>query len=108
MEGSMKNVPIYCVAKGRSGQWTALCLNFDIAVQGRDYREVHDELMAAIRFYLESLRDYSPKEQKRLLNRKAPLWLRAHYALLFFIATLLGRAIDESVHGFVEHALCPA
>ena len=43
-----------CYATGDSGGWEAICVDFDIAVQGKSFEEVFQELKVAIREYVES------------------------------------------------------
>ena len=43
-----------CFAKGRPGEWEAICLDYDIAVQGRSFEEVEKFLSEAIDDYVES------------------------------------------------------
>ena len=42
-----------CMAEGRDGDWYAIYVDLDIAVQGRSFPEVHDSLEQAIETYLE-------------------------------------------------------
>lgn len=65
-----------CYAEGREGRWEALCLDLDIAVQGESFAQVFRDLDAAIRNYLDYVAGLPEADRHRLLNRKAPLWLR--------------------------------
>jgi hypothetical protein len=71
---------LHCYAAGRDGQWEAICLDLDIAVQGASFEEVSSSLEKAISLYLKSVSDLPFEEQKRLLHRHAPLRLRLQFA----------------------------
>jgi predicted RNase H-like HicB family nuclease len=68
-----------CYAEGRDGDWEAICLNLDIAVQGGSFEEVFSSLQEAISLYLESVTDLPPQEQSALLHRPAPFPVRAKF-----------------------------
>lgn len=68
-----------CYAEGRPGAWEAICLDFDVAVQGPSFEAVDKDLREAIGLYLEEIADYPAKDRARLLNRKAPLLMRLKY-----------------------------
>jgi hypothetical protein len=101
--------PLVCFAKGRPGEWEAICLTFDIAVQGSSEEEVQRSLREAIALFVQSARDErDPKLRYRLLHRCAPLrvWLR--YVSSFFLHVVFSRRRSDgySEDGFVMP--CPA
>ena len=65
-----------CYAEGRDGDWEAICLDLDIAVQGSSFEEVFSSLQQAISLYLESVTNLPPQERGALLHRPAPLPVR--------------------------------
>jgi predicted RNase H-like HicB family nuclease len=65
-----------CYAEGRDGDWEAICLDLDIAVQGGSFEEVFTSLQEAISLYLESVADLPFDERDALLQRPAPLPIR--------------------------------
>jgi predicted RNase H-like HicB family nuclease len=65
-----------CYAEGRNGDWEAICLDLDIAVQGGSFEEVFSSLKEAISLYLESVTDLPPEERRDLLHRPAPFPVR--------------------------------
>jgi hypothetical protein len=65
-----------CYAEGREGDWEAICLDLDIAVQGRSFEEVFRSLQEGISLYLESVADLPPEEGRDLLHRPAPFQVR--------------------------------
>jgi hypothetical protein len=87
------------MAQGRDGDWEAICLDLDIAVQGESFDEVAGSLHAAIATYYSDARAEEPDARRRLLNRKAPLAVRFGYLARFFWAALTARD-DATRHGF--------
>ena len=67
---------LHCYAEGRDDEWEAICLDLDVAVQGRSFAEVYDSLNQAIALYLESVRDLPAEEREQLLHRRVPLRVR--------------------------------
>ena len=82
---------IQCYAEGRPGQWEAVCLDFDIAVQGSSYDEVYRSLNQAVGMYLQSVLAMPAPERDRFLARRAPLSMRLKYLWAVFRSSLLGR-----------------
>ena len=68
-----------CYAEGREGDWEAICLDLDIAVQGQSFDEVFRSLTEAIEVYLESVSALPESERARLSNRPAPLSVRTKF-----------------------------
>ena len=75
----LANGTLHCYAEGRDGEWEAICLDFDIAVQGRSFEEVFSSLQVAISLYLETVADLRPEERRPLLKRSAPLSVRLKF-----------------------------
>jgi predicted RNase H-like HicB family nuclease len=75
----LANRTLHCYAEGRNGEWEAICLDLDIAVQGRSFEEVFASLQEAIALYLETVADLRPEERRGLLHRKAPLSVRLKF-----------------------------
>ncbi len=96
--------PLVCFAKGRPGEWEAICLTFDIAVQGASEEEVQHSLRQAIALFLQSARDErDPKVREKLLRRRAPVGVWLRYASSFFLHVVLGR--HRRSDGYSEAAL---
>ena len=68
-----------CFAEGRDGDWEAICLDLDIAVQGDSFEEVFNSLREAISLYFETVADLSPQERRSLFQRPAPLSVRLKF-----------------------------
>lgn len=80
--GKKPRVPraLHCYAAGRQGDWEAICLDLDIAVQGRSFDEVFHALAGAVGLYLESVDDLPQTERAHLSKRRAPLHVRLKFA----------------------------
>lgn len=100
--GELKRIPIICFAEGKPGDWEATCLNFDLSVQGDSFEEVQRILHEMIVDYIESLADLPKEEQLRFLHRKAPLFLRIKFHLLWLWA-IFGRNSRKSLHNYMEN-----
>lgn len=99
--GKKRTIPIICFASGKPGDWEATCLNFDLSVQGDSFEDVQTVLHEMIVDYIESLVDLPKEEQMRFLNRKAPLFLRIKYHLLWLWA-VFGHNSRRSLHNYME------
>jgi hypothetical protein len=75
----LPNRTLHCYAEGRDGDWEAICLDLDIAVQGRSFGEVFASLREAILLYLETIPDLPPEERRALLHRPAPFPVRLRF-----------------------------
>ena len=98
---------ILCYAEGGNGEWEALCLNFDLAVQGASLEDVRHDLEEAIRLYLDYVSNLPAEERAQFLNRRAPLghWLK--YALISVLG-VVGRHAKRRAESWAEpnaHAL---
>ena len=90
----MANRTLHCYAEGRDGEWEAICLDLDIAVQGRSFEEVFASLQEAIAVYLETVAELQPEERRSLLKRSAPLSVR----LKFLTHAVRGLFSDDGDH----------
>lgn len=84
----MKNAAT-CYAWIRSGNWEAICVDYDLTAQGSSLEEVRQELGNAIETFLSRVKELPEPEQSRLLNRKAPLALRIRLAVLCWLSRVL-------------------
>lgn len=85
---------LYCAARGHEGHWEAICLDLDIAVEGKSFKDVQARLNKAIRLYVESALKKPDDVRDRLLNRRAPFLVRMKWTLPFLIANVLSRKDD--------------
>ena len=72
---------LQCYARGVPGHWEAICVDLDIAVQGRSFDEVKQSLNRAIETYIEDAMQEPPEVACKLLSRRAPFYVRARYAI---------------------------
>ena len=72
---------LLCFAKGRDGSWEALCVDYDIAVQGASFQEVQTDLAEAISDYVAATEDQDERTRVKLLARRAPLWVRLKWTV---------------------------
>jgi hypothetical protein len=70
-------------AHGRPGAWEAICVDLDIAVQGESFDEVRGVLNEAVVSYIQDALKETPKDRNRLLNRRAPFWVKLKFAAIF-------------------------
>lgn len=90
-----------CYAYGSNDQWQAICVDLDIAVQGRSFRDVLDHMGEAISTYIDDLANEDPVAAERLLSRRAPWYVRAKLALSSAIHILrMDRDDDQMTANF--------
>lgn len=70
-----------CIARGREGQWEAICLDFNIAVSGNSFDQVRDTLSEAITYYIRDAMQEDERTREQLLNRRVPFWSRLQWTL---------------------------
>lgn len=91
--------PLLCFAHGQGDEWEAICLDLDLAVQGRSYEEVYEGLNRAVGTYIQDALKEKPDVTRKLLRRKAPWHVRAGYIGSFVLSTLLSRDTEQR-HGY--------
>jgi hypothetical protein len=99
-----------CFARGRPGEWEAICLDYDIAVQGQTFEEVEKLLAISIQDYVESAQQESDEVRDRLLRRTVParVWLAYVFG---FVWHSLSRRRRRDDGDRLEHSFqmsCPA
>ena len=87
---------IRCYAEGRGGQWEAICLDLDVAVQGQSFDDVYKSLGDAVRHYIESVSELPASDQARLLDRRVPLSIRFRFVMHVLRSLFSGRRDDDS------------
>ena len=70
---------MHCYAEGRDGDWEAICLDLDIAVQGRSFEEVFGSLQEAISLYFETVAELPADQRPGFLDRPVPLPVRLKF-----------------------------
>jgi len=87
---------VRCHAEGREDEWEAICLDFDIAVQGRSFDDAVSQLKSAIVSYLEYVETLPKSERAHFLRRRAPLSVRIKFAWHALLTSLFRRDGSES------------
>lgn len=64
-----------CFAHGDASGWEAICIDFDIAVQGDSLDAVKASLTIAINSFVNDLQREDETTRAALLNRRAPFWV---------------------------------
>lgn len=95
-----------CYAEGRPGEWEALCLDFDLAVQGVTLDDVQFKLARAIDEYLAYVDTLPVEERRRFLYRRVPLRVQAGMILRLLGAWLRQGDDDERSELFTRKP-CP-
>ena len=97
---------LLCHAKGHTGDWEAICLDLDIAVQGESFEDVFGSLNESISLYMKTVEELPEADRARLLHRRAPLSVRFKF---FFYAlwSLLGNNSSHDSRAQFTVA-CPA
>lgn len=99
---------LHCHASGREGAWEAVCLDFDVAVQGRNFDDVSSLLQEAIALYLQTVNDMPEAERSAFLERAVPLGTRLGFAIEAIKSALRTRGDGELRHDFMMAMPPPA
>ena len=91
---------IHCYAVGADGEWEAICLDLDIAVQGDSFPEVFESLNKAVALYLKTVMTLPEPKRDRLLTRAAPLSVRLSFFAHALRSLLSRREPDRYHHQF--------
>lgn len=102
----LSDISLRCYAEGNSEGWEAACIDLDISVQGNTYEDVYVSLDTSIQLYFKTLSDLPEADQIRLLNRKAPLFVRLSLIAKILKIQLSNHAPKIERHDFVRSSLC--
>lgn len=91
---------LHCYAFGESQQWQAICLDLDLAVQGRSFDEVFKLLEESIAFHLEGVMDLPEGDRRHLLNRRVPWPVRLKFAADAFVMGLRRQSDGPFTHQY--------
>jgi hypothetical protein len=69
-----------CYVEHRGDDWEAVCLDYDIAVQGHSLSEIQEKLARALGSYVDYANSLPAAERNRLLNRRVPFWTSVGFA----------------------------
>jgi hypothetical protein len=80
----MHSKSLRCFAEKKGNQWQAFCVDLNLAVQGDSFPIVRDKLDAMVGSYIHlAFEQDSAQAREDMLNRPAPLSLRARYVMIF-------------------------
>ena len=99
---------LFCAARGHEDRWEAICFDLDIALEGKSFEDVQDRLNKAIVAYINTALEKDEATRNRLLNRRAPLWVRIQWTLPIFIASIFSRDRNGDDAPLPFYAPCPA
>ena len=86
---------VVCYAQGRPGDWEGICVDFDIAVQGRSFAEVQKMLEEAVADYVSAAMEEAPEVRNRLLKRRAPWSVSMMWTIRVLLSSLRHRRDDD-------------
>ena len=104
MSKTSKN--LLCFAHGRDGDWQAICVDFDIAVQGNSLEEVQHLLNDAVAFYVQDAQHEVASVRDKLLNRRAPWYTTLGLTLKLIYFNIFDGRRNEAQASFPVP--CPA
>ena len=105
----VKSVQLLCVAHpSEVGGWEAFCLDFDLAVQGKNFDDAKAHLHHAISTYIQDAMKEEESQRILLLNRRAPFFVRLSWALKLFITTIRDRRDHDDNVAVGFPVTCPA
>lgn len=96
-----------CYAFGVAGDYEAICVDLDIAVQGSSFQEVYETLNAAVASYVQDAQKEDEATARKLLSRRAPWHVRTGYGLQFIAGLLARRVLNGRSEASFDLA-CPA
>jgi hypothetical protein len=103
----MQTRKLLCFAEGHGSSYEAICVDLDIAVEGRSLQEAVELLNRAIETYVEDAQKEDEATAHRLLSRRAPWHVRLGYKLRFATHLLTRRRTNGSEEASFDVA-CPA
>ncbi len=87
---------VHVLGEHRGGQWSLLCLEFDLAAQSDTLEDAQARLREQIKAYLhDAMAGEDAPYARGLLLRRAPL----RYWLLYAAVALVGGVIEKFSHG---------
>jgi predicted RNase H-like HicB family nuclease len=91
---------LHCHAFGQDDEWQAICLDLDLAVQGRSFEEVFRLLGETISFHIEGIMELPEADRQRLLNRRVPWIVRLKFAVAAFLLGLRSQSNGPFEHRY--------
>lgn len=103
------SIPVKCIARGVDTQWEAMCMTFDLAVQGSSFDEVKADLDLAIRMYLESFDEADAEGFLAAIKRPVPkhVQLGIYAEIIWLSVKSMFSSNDKTSMAFYPSS-CPA
>lgn len=101
-----RNNTLLCFAHGTSQGWEAICVDFDISVQGDSLQHAQKLLGESIALYVECALEEDEATQRKLLNRRAPFFTRLTLTFKLLAFNIFHGRRQEAQASFP--LLCPA
>ena len=98
------NKAVWCYAEGQPGNWEAICLDFDLSVQGESFDQVYRDLHESILMYLDYIDELPKEEQAQFLNRQVPLTLRLKFISLLLLSAFKTGMNEKDRASFLVHS----
>ncbi|MDB5524694.1 MAG: hypothetical protein JWM58_2457 [Rhizobium sp.] len=89
---------LLCYAYGHGSTWEAICIDFDLAIQGHSVREVQDGLDQMIKSFVADAHNEDSATSVRLLGRRAPLMVRVGFAYRLLKNLIINRGGKNGDH----------
>lgn len=92
-----------CVAEGCDDHgWQAICLDLDIAVEGRTLADVKARLSEAVSLHVREAMKLPERDRQRLLTRQVPFSLKLVYAFKLFWHSIKSKSRDCDMQASFE------
>jgi hypothetical protein len=91
---------LLCYARGRADDWEAICVDFDIAVEGKSFGEAQARLEEAVKAYVAAAGVEAPATLEKLLSRRAPLWVSLLWTWRVLRSAWRSRSSDDASASF--------
>ncbi|MGH7052445.1 MAG: hypothetical protein ACREFK_10785 [Stellaceae bacterium] len=89
-----------CYAVKQKQGWEAICLDFDIAVQGESFSKVEQKLREALNSYIEYVNTLPQQDRQQFLDRRVPWHVRARFVLGVTLSMLFHGADGSGPQSF--------
>ena len=108
MKSALSRKTFLCYVSGGGDCWEAICVDFDISVQGTSIDDVQRRLFDAVHCFVDAARQETPEQAARLLARQAPWSVRASLKANVIWQALRGRRAIDVGQPLTFQLPCPA
>ena len=95
----MEQSLLCCVEGTEDGKWEALCLNYDLSVEGESIDDALHNIVKAVDDYLEYVETLPQKEQSRFLRRGVPYFYKMKIFYWAICALIFHKANERLQRG---------